>query len=808
MSAPRETLLDFFQSFADLPDEFLIYDDGFRLRRYTYSQTAAAARGFAGKLADAGIGQGDKVLFWSENRPEWIAALWGCLLTGAVAVPVDYRGSAELLLKIHRLTAAKAVLRGEEVPLLPIPSWSLAELSWEGGPTPHVAVRHDDLAEVLFTSGATAEPKGVLITHRNVLANIVPVEREILKYRRYGKPFFPIRFLNLLPLSHLFGQAMATFIPPVLPGVVIFQRSLQPADIARQIRRQRVSVLVCVPKILEVLREYVLRRYPETAHAPAQMHWLRRWWRYRQVHRLFGWKFWSFVVGAAPLPPDLEEYWSRLGFLVIQGYGLTETAPIVTLNHPFHARKGSVGKPIAGVQVQIAPDGEVLVKGENVTSGYYGSEKAAFNDDGWFHTGDIGELDNEGRLLIRGRKKEMIVTPEGLNVFPEDIERKLVTVPGVRDAAIVGRDRPHAVLVLEPGLDPQTIVRTANTTLEEHQKIRGVSVWPHAELPRTSGTGKLKRGEVQKWVEGAGTPNPGGTAPHVSALLARYISNRHVTAATTLEELGLSSLERVELMTALNLGESQIAQLQTIGELAQAAEQPQPLTEEPMEFPSWSRSVWMRALRRIAQEILLLPLTRIFAQIRVTGREHLSDIRSPVLFASNHQSHMDTPVILAALPLAWRGQVYTAMAKEFFEPHFHPERFSWRQRFTNSLNYYLAAMFFAAFPLPQREAGAGAALRYAGELISENWSILLYPEGKRTQAGEIRPFQPGIGMMAAKFNLPVVPVRIVGLDRVLHQTWRMARPGHVAVKFGQPLQFHGEDYQAIAAMIEAAVLAL
>ena len=174
------------------------------------------------------------------------------------------------------------------------------------------------------------------------------------------------------------------------------------------------------------------------------MHWVRRWWRYRRIHRMFGFKFWAMVVGAAPLDPDLEAFWGRLGFVVVQGYGLTETAPIVTLNHPLRAARGAVGKPIAGVEVRIAEDGEILVRGENVTRGYFNAPeetRAAFKD-GWFHTGDIGELDAKGQLHIRGRKKEMIVTPEGLNVFPEDVERVLNEQPGVTDRPSSARRSP------------------------------------------------------------------------------------------------------------------------------------------------------------------------------------------------------------------------------------------------------------------------------------------------------------------------------------------------------------------------------
>ena len=225
---------------------------------------------------------------------------------------------------------------------------------------------------------------------------------------------------------------------------MVFIRGYNPHEIVRQIKKRRVSVLVSVPKILDVLADHVARLHPEVREVPRHKEGVaKRWWRYRAMHRLFGLKFWSFVVGAAPLETSLESFWGRLGFLVVQGYGLTETAPIVTLNHPFSTSKGSVGKPIAGVDIRIAADGEILVRGENVTNGYYGAPEAtgAAFEDGWFHTGDIGELDAGGRLFIRGRKKEMIVTPEGLNVFPEDVERVVNAVAGRQR---LGGRRRHA----------------------------------------------------------------------------------------------------------------------------------------------------------------------------------------------------------------------------------------------------------------------------------------------------------------------------------------------------------------------------
>jgi len=757
---PRETLLDFFHDFAELDDDFFIYDDGFNARHYSYREIAARARGFAAWLRERGIGQGEKIILYGENRPEWIIALWGCLLDGVIAVPIDYRSSAEFVARIHAIVNARAVLTGNEAGIFEARAASADPAK----------ITKDQIAEIIFTSGATSEPKGVIITHGNILANIVPVEREVKKYLRYQRPFAPIRFLNLLPLSHMFGQAMATFIPPMLPGVVIFMHGFHPNEILRQIRTRRVSVLVSVPQILEILRTDLIQKFPELRQLkPLQGHWLRRWWRYRKVHRLFGWKFWSFIVGAAPLPADLEAFFSDLGFLVIQGYGLTETAPIVTLNHPFHARQGSVGKPIAGVEVKIAGDGEILVRGENVTSGYYQhpEETARAFEDGWFHTGDIGEMKENGELKILGRKKEMIVTPEGLNVFPGDVEGVLKQQPGVRDAAVIGRDRVHAVLILDAGADAEEIVRRANTRLADYQRVRSFSIWPQAEFPRTEGTGKLKRLEIAN-----GAP----PAEHQAAVLETPLEN-------------LTSLERVERIVALGLDESVLSGSPDTGTSVSTTD----------DFPRWNRGALARAVRRIFLPGFLLPLNRVFAHVRTRGLDHLKELEPPVIFASNHQSYMDVPSILSALPARWRYRVAPAMRKEFFDQHFHG------RSFTNSLNYYLSTLFFNCFPIPQREPGALATLRYIGELSNDKCCLLIFPEGIMMETGELGPFQPGIGMIAAKLGIPVVPIRIRGMDRVLPPSSKMARPGRVDIAFGPALHLTGDDYRALAKQVEDAV---
>jgi long-chain acyl-CoA synthetase len=811
------TLVDFLDEIAALPGQFLVYDNGYRRQAFGYREVAGMARAFALRLRAHGIGKGESVLIWSENRPGWIAALWGCVLEGVVVAPVDFRSPAEFLLKIAGLVDARALLAGAgAVPPEGFrgPVWNLAEIERDAAPAldSAAAVSAGDTVEIVFTSGATGEPKGVILTHANLLANMLPVAREIDKYKKYGRPFFPLRFLNLLPLSHLFGQAMALFIPPMLEGVVMFMDRLQPAEIVRQIHDRRVSVLVSVPKILDVLGSHVRARFPEAGEAGAGGgRWWARWWRARRIHRALGLKFWAFIVGAAPLEAGLERFWSGLGFVVVQGYGLTETAPIVTLNHPFHARSGSAGRPIGGVEVKIAPDGEILVRGPNVTSGYYRNPEASAQvfEDGWLHTGDLGEIAPGGELIVRGRKKDVIVTPEGLNVYPEDVERVLEQTPGVREAAVVGTDRVHAVLVLDAGVHAEEVVRLANHKLEERQRVRTVSVWPRESLPRTEGTAKLKRAEIRRWVATGEAP---AAAPPESDLLDRLrdlAPGRTVTPETTLEELGLSSLERVELMTEIErraggrVDESALAGAARVADLLAIPAAPAEPVEE--EYPRWSRWFPARLLRRMALSCLILPLTRYYARISVRGRENLDAARGPVILASNHQSHMDVPAILAALPVRLRYRVAPAMSKDFFAAHFHPAGHPVRERLARSLQYTLAVLCFNAFPLPQREAGAGHALHYAGELAAEGWWILIFPEGARTEAGETRPFRPGVAMLAARLGLPVVPVRIRGLERVLGRDARRATRGPVEIRFGAPLWIAPGDWRERAAEIERAV---
>jgi long-chain acyl-CoA synthetase len=372
--------------------------------------------------------------------------------------------------------------------------------------------------------------------------------------------------------------------------------------------------------------------------------------------------------------------------------------------------------------------------------------------------------------------------------------------------------------VVDPGANAEAIISEANGKLEAHQRVRGWSLWQGGALPRTSGTGKLKRGEVAAslapQVAGHAPPAASSSDGSVEDVIRKFAGGRAVTGSSSLDDLGLSSLDRIQLLMELErrtgapIDETSFANARTVADLTNAKPAGASPTSEPFEYPEWNKSAAARAVRRVALPGLILPLMRAFAWLSVSGLENLRGLDGPVIFAANHQSHFDGPAILAALPAKYRYRLAPAVAKEFFDAHFHPERHGAAERFTNGLNYFLGSLVFNIFPLPQRETGAREALRYAGGLVADGYSILIFPEGRRTDKGEIGRFQPGVGMLTARLGIPVVPVLLTGLDKVLHKEARFPAPGKASVRFGTPLRFSGVDAAAIAQQVESAVRAL
>ena len=256
------------------------------------------------------------------------------------------------------------------------------------------------------------------------------------------------------------------------------------------------------------------------------------------------------------------------------------------------------------------------------------------------------------------------------------------------------------------------------------------------------------------------------------------------------------------------IDEGAFSTVEKVADLEQAAPASSTALEPPIVFPIFNRRWPARIVRRFALPYFLLPLTRVFAHIHVTGRENLDAIQGPVIFASNHVSLLDVPVILASLPNRFRFRLATAMAKEIFDVHFFPNGHTLLERFGNTLNYRLATFVFNAFPLPQHQAGTRQAIRYVGEMAEQGWSILIFPEGDRTRSGALLPFRPGIGMIGSHLSIPVVPLRTIGLDKVLHRDWKFPSPGRVEVRIGKPILLSGDRFSEQARKVETAIAAL
>ncbi len=364
---------------ATLLDDFRRYDreiavvraQGNRRRVTTYGELARMAGRFAALLAERGIEQGDRVVLWGENSAEWIAAFHGCLLRGVLAVPLDAIGTVEFATRVAddvkpKLAVGDAVLVAQlpaEIETLAFEDWLEVLPQKEGGAIAGISA--ETPLEILFTSGTTGDPKGIVITHGNVLASVGPIENGAQPYMRWEKLVHPLRILNTLPLSHVFGQTMGLWVPPIFAGELHFEERLVAPRLVETIRRERISVLAAVPRVLALLKTHLDLTYPWldelVAGSGGKLGAVRRWWRFRQIHRAFGLKFWALISGGGALPAPLEKFWNALGFVLVQGYGMTETTALITLNHPFHVTAGTIGKPLAGREVKLGPDGEVLV---------------------------------------------------------------------------------------------------------------------------------------------------------------------------------------------------------------------------------------------------------------------------------------------------------------------------------------------------------------------------------------------------------------------------------------------------------------
>jgi len=574
---------------ATLLDDFRRYDrqiavvhfQGNRRRATTYGELALLAGRFAALLAQREIGLGDRVLLWGENSAEWIAAFYGCLLRGVLAVPLDAYGSAEFAQRVSADVRPKLAV-GDAVLLHQLPSewlrlsfddWLSALPAEEAGPI--AGLSRQTPLQILFTSGTTGDPKGVVLTHGNVLASVEPIEAGAQPYMRWERLLaHPLRILETLPLSHVFGQTMGLWVPPIFTAQVHFESRLVAGRLIETIKRERISVLAAVPRVLALLKTHLEASHPgltERIAASTGIRAWKRWWRFRDVHSAFGLKFWAVISGGGALPGPLEQFWNALGLVVVQGYGMTETSALITLNHPFHVARGTIGKPMPGREVKLGPDGEVLVRGESISAASWSGGAMRPRANEWLATGDLAESGPGGELRFLGRKSEVIVTAAGMNLHPEDLEAAIEQEPGVAACAVVAMEtasgpEPCAILAMRGhGDGAAAAIERANQRLAEFQQLRRWILWPEPDLPRTS-TGKVRRKAVSAWLAGIQDSARNGEAAAASAgafgassdwllaLIAEISGEAPHGVGDELrlsEDLLLDSLGRVQLAAAL-----------------------------------------------------------------------------------------------------------------------------------------------------------------------------------------------------------------------------------------------------------------
>ena len=822
------TIVEFLRRAVDAhgPHDALLFKPGFRYQRWSYDRLWSESGRVATLLQRRGLSKGDQVIVWGPNCPQWVLIFFGCLRAGVIAVPLDLRSAPDYVERVVSRITPKLAFTSRYTPKddvsLGLPEVTFEDLESEIYDLPepeHVGIEPDDLAEIMFTSGTTGDPKGVMLTHRNLTANIEGITQ-------YITCSTSSRLLSILPLSHMYEQMGGLLTVLHFGASVTYPTSRQPTVLARTMRERQITTMLLVPQGLELLMNGIEREVRRQGKSGLWSKLLKiaertpyplRRRLFGRVHKQFGGKLDFIVSGGAALDPELGRKWELLGVKIVQGYGATEASPVIS-NHTLHERRpDSVGRPLPNVEVRLSDDGEILTRGENISPGYWNSPEqtaAAFDSD-WYRTGDLGFFDDDGYLHIRGRMKDMIVLPSGQNVYPDDIQAVLNRHPNVTDSAVVGLQQGssvevHAALLLDGADDAAPIVAWANEQLAEQQRVRGHTIWPDEDFPRTH-TLKVKKPQLIEMLESgaqaeasAEASRPSGAQDGIRRLVdiiaeVAVLDAAHIAPDMTLgDDLNLDSLGRVEMLSAIEadlgvyLDESQIGPETTVSQvqsiLEEGANNP-PVTE----FPDWGMDWWCRMARGFIQRGLMFPILKLPYGLRVIGRENLRDLDGPVLFASNHSLGLDNPLIIEAIPPQLRRRLAIAGAARL-----------WR----NPVFWVLNPLLGNGFPLAQ-DGAIRPSLENMGKIIDNGWSVLIYPEGELTIGGPIKSFMNGTGLVAVEGRMPVVPMRL-HINRLgSPKRFPIFKRGSVEIRFGQPLEFSpGTDYLEATSTIEDAVRSL
>ncbi len=778
--------------------------EGQGYRHDTYEELLEQVRGLSSSLVELGLRSGHRISIVAENSPQWVIAYLSILTIGATAVPLDIQMPKEQLLSFIRTSDSQLVFASPQTwslveeladtvrlvrigPATEIHQIVMKDLIAQGKKKPAVtnAVKPDDVASLLYTSGTTKRPKGVLLTHRNFMANAKAIMAKELAGPEDN-------FLVMLPLHHAYPFMVAFLVPLLLGARITFLQSLKGPDLVQCLRETKITIAVAVPQVFAMIRRAI---FDELGRRPPFIHKLlvillafsglmRRHtgWNigrlfFAPIHRRFGSSLRLLCSGGAKLDSQIAKDLTSLGFTIREGYGLTETAPVIAFSPLIRPKPGSVGPPLKNVELQILnPNekgiGEVAVRGPNVMKEYDNApaETAEAIRDGWFYTGDLGYLDSDGYLFLTGRIKELIVTPGGKNILPEELEGEYERSSAIAELCIIGRqqngeegEQLHAVVV--PNFDflrVQKIHDAANyikdelnrvaVTLPTYKRITGLTLVKEP-LPRTR-LGKIQRHLVKAQARSQETPHQPADPPSDSDRELRQTDTGHLILKTLTEllppnreihlgdhldlDLGFDSLKRVEFQVALerqlgNLPEMFMGEIVTVRDVIEKVRGPSSVNR----------------LTGVASLSLLEGLFRIAFKLTVTGTDQLPK-HGPYLIASNHLSFIDPFILLSALPRSVFAQLYTL---------------GWEPYFRSSFRLWVARVGHVIPVGP--ETPVISVLRASAALLRSGKSLLIFPEGERSIDGQLLPFKKGIGVLACELGVPIIPVKIEGS----YQAW-------------------------------------
>ncbi len=792
----------------------------FGLRWWSYDRLYRESFRIAYLLSERQIKAGQHVLLQASNCPEWVAVLLGAAMRGIVVVPVAQDATPEFVRHVAEKVDARLFFCQEEqnAQLLGVP----VELIFPSQPVPEIVpdkslvnpVQEDDTALIYFTSGTTTNPRGVIITHRNIAAAIAPF--------RFWRPLvrvIPFRLLSIPPLSHILGLMLGVCVPLSLGLAVVYTQSVTPEHLIRTIRDNRVTLLAGVPRISQILSRHLLDM--KTKHGAQRMEqklanirsrFLRRHLLFRHANSILGWRFWVIFMGGAKLPIEEEKFWQETGRILVQGYGLTETTAFATINGPFSGRLGSVGRNISRLEMTVAEDGEILLRGPSVTPGYFEDNEANSNafQDGFFKTGDLAKKDRRNLIYFLGRKKDVIITSEGRNVYPADVENVLNRQDGVADSVVIssgrnGHEEIHAVLLMQPGKSAPAAVHYANTLLHHYQQIQNWTTWPHKDFPRTS-LGKIKRNMISDSIVESGNrreEKPGHVSeiPTVEEirnendrirrlhLLARFLgkspAEELVANATELaRRFDLSSVDMVELQILMeqnyaaqwkDLRERFFASHPDLQELIGALK-PEGAAREKLEKPGkWMEFAAVNFIRRLTRPLVIYPWVFLRTGVTVKGRENLRDLSAPFVIAATHHEHaIDVFIIYKALPVRLRRRLMFVSSRWVFREYLDPDEAvsRFRRLVVGAAFHVFAPALFPLIPIPHFGA-AGKGISEICRLIDLGYCPIIFLE-------------PGVSLIAAQTQVPVLPVKLEGNEGIDFPPHRRRKA--VRVHFGKPVQ--------------------